>query len=103
VDPERLPTIVESATVDLPAEESGTGSAINATARQLGAVLATAVTVVILGQAATTGAAAKFYTTWWVVVIAAVVGAVVVLGISPSRQRGADSPDQEQAGQVAVP
>jgi hypothetical protein len=30
-------------------------SAINATARQLGAVLATAVTVVILGQAATTG------------------------------------------------
>jgi len=44
-----MPTVVESATVDLPPGESGTGSAINATARQLGAVLATAVTAVILG------------------------------------------------------
>src|SRR6185437_7793584 len=52
-----MPTIVESATVDLPPEESGTGSAINATARQLGAVLATAVTVVILGDSAVTVAA----------------------------------------------
>ena len=99
-----MPTIVETATVDLPPGESGTGSAINATARQLGAVLATAATVVILGQAATTGAAAKFYATWWVVVIASVVGAVVVLGISPSRRPGAAGrPHQEQAGHVAVP
>lgn len=98
-----MPTIVETATVDLPPGESGTGSAINATARQLGAVLATAVTVVILGQAATTGAVAKYYTTWWVVVGAAAAGAVVVLGISPSRRHRATSPDQEQAGHVAVP
>jgi uncharacterized membrane protein len=98
-----MPTIVETATVDLPPGESGTGSAINATARQLGAVLATAVTVVILGQAATTGAAARYYTTWWVVVIAAAAGAVVVLGISPSRRHRAASRDQEQAGHVAVP
>jgi EmrB/QacA subfamily drug resistance transporter len=97
-----MPTIVETATVDLPAGESGTGSAINATARQLGAVLATAATVVILGQAATTGAVAKFYTTWWVVVGAAAAGAVVVLGISPSRRHGAISPDPEQAGHVGV-
>jgi hypothetical protein len=98
-----MPTIVESATAGLPAEESGTGSAINATARQIGAVLATAVTVVILGQAATTGAAAKFYTTWWVVVIASVAGAVVVLGISPSRTGSAASGHPERAGHVTVP
>jgi MFS family permease len=65
---------------------SGTGSAINATARQIGAVLATAVTVVILGQSATTGAAARFYVTWWVIVIGSAVGAIVVLGITPSRR-----------------
>jgi hypothetical protein len=81
-----MPTIVESATVDLAPEMSGTGSAINATARQIGAVLATAVTVVILGQSATTGAAAKFYVTWWVIVIGSAVGAIVVLGITPSRR-----------------
>ena len=87
-----MPTIVESATVDLPPGESGTGSAINATARQLGAVLATAVTVVILGNSAVTGAVSRFYTTWWVVVIAAAVGAVVVLGISPSPRTAAGPP-----------
>jgi hypothetical protein len=32
-----------------------------------------------------------------------VVGAVVVLGISPSRRDRAGRPDQEQAGHVAVP
>ncbi len=98
-----LPTVVESATVDLPPEESGTGSAINATARQLGAVLATAVTVVILGNSAVTGAVSRFYATWWVVVIAAVAGAVVMLGISPSRRTAAGSPGQEQAGHLTVP
>jgi hypothetical protein len=98
-----MPTIIESATVELPAGESGTGSAINATGRQLGAVLATAVTVVILGQAATTGAAARFYTTWWAVMIAAAAGAVAALGISPSRRHGTGSPELELAGHIAVP
>ena len=99
-----MPTIVESATVDLPPEMSGTGSAINAMARQIGAVLATAVTVVILGQSASSGAAAKFYTTWWVIVIASAVGAVVVPGITPSRRsHSATSPHTGKAGPVAVP
>jgi hypothetical protein len=99
-----VPTIIESATAGLPPEMSGTGSAINATARQIGAVLATAVTVVILGQSATTGAAAKFYITWWVVVIASVAGAAVVLGITPSkRPRPAASMQPDQVGHVTVP
>jgi EmrB/QacA subfamily drug resistance transporter len=99
-----LPTIVESATVDLAPEVSGTGSAINATARQIGAVLATAATVVILGQSAISGTVAKFYTTWWVVVIASAAGAIVVLGITPARRSRADmSSDSSTAGPVSVP
>jgi len=43
-----------------------------------------------------TGAVSRFYTTWWVVVIAVVVGAVVVLGISPSRRTAAGSPNRNR-------
>jgi EmrB/QacA subfamily drug resistance transporter len=81
-----LPTIVESATVELSPEMSATGSAINSMARQIGAVFGTAVVVIFLGTAATTGAPARYYNVWWIVVGCAVVGALVSLGITPRTQ-----------------
>ena len=50
-----LPTIIGSATTDLPAKLSATGSAVVNSGRQIGGVFGTAVLVLILGKAATTG------------------------------------------------
>ena len=50
-----LPTIIGSATTDLPAKLSATGSAVVNSGRQVGGVFGTAILVVILGKAATTG------------------------------------------------
>lgn len=82
-----MPTAVEFATIELTAEMSATGSAVNAMARQLGGVIGTAVTVVVLAGAALTGAPGNFYTAWWIVVGLCVVGAAVALGITPRGSR----------------
>jgi EmrB/QacA subfamily drug resistance transporter len=93
-----VPTIIGSATTDLPAKLSATGSAVINSARQLGGVFGTAVLVVVLGQAATTGDPTQYYHLWWVAAAACAAAALTSLGLTPSRQA-----EEEDKGTVAKP
>jgi len=81
-----FPTIIGSATTDLPAELSATGSAVVNSGRQIGGVFGTAILVVILGKAATTGDPTQYYHLWWVAAAACAAAAVTSLGLTPRRQ-----------------
>ena len=81
-----LPTIIGSATTDLPAKLSATGSAVVNSGRQVGGVFGTAILVVILGKAATTGDPTQYYHLWWVAAAACAAAAVTSLGLTPRRQ-----------------
>jgi len=56
-----LPTIIGSATHDLPAKLSASGSAVVNSGRQIGGVFGTAMLVLILGKAAVTGDPTQYY------------------------------------------
>ncbi len=81
-----LPTIIGSATHDLPAKLSATGSAVVNSGRQVGGVFGTAILVVILGKAATTGDPSQYYHLWWVAGATCAAAAVTSLGLTPRRQ-----------------
>ena len=90
-----LPTIIGSATTDLPAKLSATGSAVVNSGRQIGGVFGTAILVVILGKAATTGDPTQYYHLWWVAAATCAAAAVTSLGLTPRRQT------EEEPGAVA--
>jgi EmrB/QacA subfamily drug resistance transporter len=90
-----LPTIIGSATHDLPAKLSATGSAVVNSGRQIGGVFGTAILVVILGKAATTGDPTQYYDLWWVAAATCAAAAVTSLGLTPRRQT------EEEKGAVA--
>jgi uncharacterized membrane protein YdfJ with MMPL/SSD domain len=50
-----VPTIIGSATADLPPEQSATGSAVVNSGRQFGGVFGASILVVVLGKAEVTG------------------------------------------------
>jgi hypothetical protein len=81
-----LPTIIGSATTDLPAKLSATGSAVVNSGRQIGGVFGTAILVVILGKAATAGVPTQYYHLWWVAAATCAASAVTSLGLTPRRQ-----------------
>ena len=81
-----LPTIIGSATTDLPAKLSATGSAVVNSGRQIGGVFGTAILVVILGKAATTGDPTQYYHLLWVAAATCAAAAVTSLGLTPRRQ-----------------
>ena len=81
-----MPTIIGSATHDLPAKLSATGSAVINSGRQIGGVFGTAILVVILGKAATTGDPTHYYHLWWVAAAACAAAAVTSLRLTPRRQ-----------------
>ena len=81
-----LPTIIGSATTDLPAKLSATGSAVVNSGRQIGGVFGTAVLVLILGKAATTGDPTQYYHLRWVAAAACAAAAVTSLGLTPRGQ-----------------
>ena len=56
-----IPTIIGSATHDLPAEQNASGSAVVNSARQIGGVFGASILVVILGSAAVTGDPTRYY------------------------------------------
>jgi EmrB/QacA subfamily drug resistance transporter len=76
-----FPTAIASATVELPAHQSSTGSAVVNMSRQVGMVLGTSILVVILGAGDATGA---FLQGWWFAALVGLVAAGTALGISPS-------------------
>ncbi|HWF50115.1 MAG TPA: DHA2 family efflux MFS transporter permease subunit [Solirubrobacteraceae bacterium] len=92
-----LPTIIGSATTDLPAKLSATGSAVVNSGRQVGGVFGTAILVVILGKAATTGDPTQYYHLWWVAAAACAVAAVTSLGLTPRRQAEEETGDCRSA------
>jgi len=90
-----IPTIIGSATHDLPAKLSATGSAVVNSGRQIGGVFGTAILVVILGDAATTGDPAQYYHLWWVAAATCAAAALTSLGLTPRGQA------EEETGTVA--
>jgi hypothetical protein len=92
-----LPMIIGSASTDLPAKLSATGSAVVNSSRQIGGVFGTAILVVILGKAATTGDPTQYYHLWWVAAATCAAAAVTSLGLTPRRQT------EEEKGIVARP
>ena len=71
----------------LPPEQFGAGSAVGATARQLGAVLGVAVLVAVLGDPAAGEALRAFHAAWTVIGVTALACALVSLGLGPRRPR----------------
>lgn len=79
-----LPTILGSATLDLPADRAATGSAVVNMGRQIGSVLGISMLVVLLGSPVGYEAThAGFQRSWWALAAAAALAAVAALGMTP--------------------
>lgn len=84
-----FPTAIASATADLPAHQTSTGSAIVNMGRQLGTVLGTSLLVVILGAGAANASNTRaFVHAWWLAVALSLLGGAMALGIT-TRPRSA--------------
>jgi EmrB/QacA subfamily drug resistance transporter len=83
-----LPTILSSATHELPQDRASTGSAVINMARQIGFVLGVSVLVAILGTPTTYHAAhIAFVHGWWTIAAVELAAAVACLGIVKRRRQ----------------
>lgn len=81
-----LPTILATATHDLPQHRTSTGSGVINMARQLGFVLGVAVVIAILGTPTTYHAAhTVFVHAWWTIAVAEIAAGAACLGILTRR------------------
>ncbi|MFW0786209.1 MFS transporter [Gordonia sp. CPCC 206044] len=84
-----LPSILSSATADLPLDQSATGSAIVNMSRQIGMSLGVSLLVVVLGTPIGYVAAHQaFREAWWVLGGVALLGAVAAVGMTPRESGG---------------
>jgi EmrB/QacA subfamily drug resistance transporter len=104
-----LPTILSTATRDLPATRAATGSAVVNMSRQIGTVLGISVLVAILGTTDTYPAThAAFTAARWVTAAAALLAAVAAIGMSgrrtvvPSQETGARKPVGTGTGRIGT-
>src|SRR6201996_124909 len=89
-----LPTILSSATHELPPDRASTGSAVINMARQIGFVLGVSVLVAILGSPATYHAAhIAFVHGWWTIAAVELAAAAACLGIVRRRR---PTPQEQQ-------
>ncbi|MGV8874172.1 MAG: DHA2 family efflux MFS transporter permease subunit [Rhodococcus sp. (in: high G+C Gram-positive bacteria)] len=84
-----LPTILSSATADLPQSQSATGSAVVNMSRQIGTALGVSLIVAILGTPVGYEAAhTVFQHAWWALAGVAFLAALAAPGMTPARSSG---------------
>jgi len=76
-----FPTLTTASVESLPSELFGTGSAVNATARQLGGVLGVAIVIAIVGQASALSTHASFVHAWSAAAGAATLAAAIAFAL----------------------
>ncbi len=81
-----MPTIIGSATVDLPPDQSATGSAVVNSGRQVGGVFGASIVVVVLGSAEVTGDPNRFYDLWWIAAALCAAAIAVAFGLTPKHR-----------------
>lgn len=81
-----IPHLTSAAVQGLPADQFGTGSAVNQAIRQFGATFGVALVVALLGTLTPLNALAHFHRVWWMLLICGVLTSLAALAL-PRMQR----------------
>jgi len=99
-----LPTILSSATADLPATRAATGSAVVNMSRQIGTALGVSLLIALLGSPVSYRQAhSAFQHAWWAMAAVAVLAAASAIGMTPTTVRSAEGERRSEHGQADGP